>query len=193
MFRWSLEGFFSLLLFSFFFFYLPSFLCKNKRNKTTFSCRSKRASLPNQAVPRVVSIKVPILFLLSLLSPQDLTSFLLSSSLSLSLSLSLSISFSLSLSLFLSLSLSFSLSLFPDVYYLPQKPYTVIGTLKDQLTYPEVDPQKESELTVERIRQILKEVFYLIFVFVVGRERKQRGEEREREKRREIKGWWKIF
>jgi putative ATP-binding cassette transporter len=52
-----------------------------------------------------------------------------------------------------------------DVYFLPQKPYCPIGTLRDQLLYPfrttvedEGDENKESRITDERLLQILGEV-----------------------------------
>ena len=34
-----------------------------------------------------------------------------------------------------------------DVYYLPQKPYNVIGTLRDQITYPGPPTHKQAHIT----------------------------------------------
>jgi len=43
-----------------------------------------------------------------------------------------------------------------DIYYLPQKPYNVLGTLEDQLTYP-LD-SKESPITPSEMRRLLNMV-----------------------------------
>lgn len=42
------------------------------------------------------------------------------------------------------------------VFYIPQKPYNVIGTLQDQMTYP--DTSGAEQLTKERLLEILREV-----------------------------------
>jgi hypothetical protein len=42
------------------------------------------------------------------------------------------------------------------VFYIPQKPYNVIGTLQDQMTYP--DTSGAEALTKERLLEILAEV-----------------------------------
>eukprot|EP00668_Euglena_longa_P010985 GGOE01013329.1.p1 GENE.GGOE01013329.1~~GGOE01013329.1.p1 ORF type:complete len:1363 (+),score=510.34 GGOE01013329.1:29-4090(+) len=44
-----------------------------------------------------------------------------------------------------------------DVFYIPQKPYNVVGTLHDQLTYPMLSSDK-GRLTVEQMRDILSRV-----------------------------------
>ena len=48
-------------------------------------------------------------------------------------------------------------SLAGDVYYLPQKPYNVIGTLVDQLTYPK-HAEDQNQLTREQVRNVLMSV-----------------------------------
>lgn len=50
-----------------------------------------------------------------------------------------------------------------DVYYLPQKPYNVVGDLKDQITYPD-PPSKNDGLTPARLRGLLRmvELEYLV-------------------------------
>ena len=54
-------------------------------------------------------------------------------------------------------------SLAGDVYYLPQKPYNVIGTLLDQLTYPKHATEADG-LSRDRVREILStvELDYLV-------------------------------
>lgn len=42
-----------------------------------------------------------------------------------------------------------------EVFYLPQKPYNVLGTLFDQLTYPEQIGEGDTKLTKERLIEIL--------------------------------------
>ena len=42
-----------------------------------------------------------------------------------------------------------------EVFYLPQKPYNVLGTLYDQLTYPEQIGEGDTTLTKERLIEIL--------------------------------------
>lgn len=44
--------------------------------------------------------------------------------------------------------------LFGDVFYLPQKPYNVIGNLRDQLTYPETNSDAK-KLSADRLRELL--------------------------------------
>lgn len=44
-----------------------------------------------------------------------------------------------------------------DVFYIPQKPYNVVGTLHDQLTYPMLSTDK-GRLTVDQMRDILRRV-----------------------------------
>ena len=41
------------------------------------------------------------------------------------------------------------------MFYLPQKPYNVLGTLFDQLTYPEQIGEGDTKLTKERLIEIL--------------------------------------
>ena len=43
------------------------------------------------------------------------------------------------------------------MYYLPQKPYNVIGTLVDQLTYPK-HAEDQNQLTREQVRNVLMSV-----------------------------------
>jgi len=46
-----------------------------------------------------------------------------------------------------------------DVFYLPQKPYNVLGTLLDQLTYPYTRKEKdEAEMTTEALGELLAQV-----------------------------------
>ena len=46
-----------------------------------------------------------------------------------------------------------------DIFYLPQKPYNVLGTLMDQLTYPYTSSNNSKEdLTKEELRQLLNRV-----------------------------------
>lgn len=47
--------------------------------------------------------------------------------------------------------------LISDVYYLPQKPYNVLGDLKDQITYPD-PPEGQKDLTPDRLRKLLRMV-----------------------------------
>ena len=47
--------------------------------------------------------------------------------------------------------------LFEDVFYLPQKPYNVLGTLRDQLTYPKT-ASSDALLTDERLKELLESV-----------------------------------
>ena len=42
---------------------------------------------------------------------------------------------------------------FSDVFYLPQKPYNVIGTLVDQLTYPQAAAEVK-KLSREYVKQV---------------------------------------
>lgn len=48
-----------------------------------------------------------------------------------------------------------SSGLHADIFYIPQKPYNVLGTLSDQITYPEVGRQP---LSLEQLRALLSEV-----------------------------------
>ncbi len=45
-----------------------------------------------------------------------------------------------------------------DIFYIPQKPYSVLGTLYDQLTYPEAEAARGSALTQARLTEILAQV-----------------------------------
>ena len=42
------------------------------------------------------------------------------------------------------------------IFYLPQKPYQVMGTLPEQMTYPDVSAAKD--LSAERLSDILRRV-----------------------------------
>ena len=44
-----------------------------------------------------------------------------------------------------------------DVFYIPQKPYQVLGTLHDQLTYPTLEGS-EAEMSEAELREILEQV-----------------------------------
>ena len=57
-------------------------------------------------------------------------------------------------------------SLAGDVYYLPQKPYNVIGTLVDQLTYPK-HAEDQKQLGREQVRKVLS---YVELEYLVDRE-----------------------
>ena len=69
-----------------------------------------------------------------------------------------------------------SAGLHQEVFYLPQKPYNVLGTLVDQMTYPD-DSRAARDLGREELRAILAQVepLGLVALFVVQRGRTVRG------------------
>jgi ATP-binding cassette subfamily D (ALD) protein 3 len=45
-----------------------------------------------------------------------------------------------------------------SVFYLPQKPYNVLGTLQDQLTYPEQSTERTAQLSRPELHNLLAQV-----------------------------------
>jgi ATP-binding cassette subfamily D (ALD) protein 3 len=48
-----------------------------------------------------------------------------------------------------------------DIFYVPQKPYNVLGTLSDQITYPEVGGKPLSTVQLRHLLQQVELVYLL--------------------------------
>ncbi|KAI5066208.1 hypothetical protein GOP47_0018832 [Adiantum capillus-veneris] len=57
-----------------------------------------------------------------------------------------------------------------EIFYVPQRPYTAVGTLRDQLIYPLTAAQETNPLTEEEIQELLKTVDleYLLDRYPIG-------------------------
>lgn len=48
-----------------------------------------------------------------------------------------------------------------EIFYVPQRPYTAVGTLRDQLIYPLTADQEIEPLTENEMAELLKNVRFL--------------------------------
>lgn len=48
-----------------------------------------------------------------------------------------------------------------EIFYVPQRPYTAVGTLRDQLIYPLTADQEMEPLTENEMAELLKNVRFL--------------------------------
>lgn len=54
-----------------------------------------------------------------------------------------------------------------EIFYVPQRPYTAVGTLRDQLIYPVTSDQEVEPLTRDGMKELLKNVGYLLFCTII--------------------------
>ena len=54
-----------------------------------------------------------------------------------------------------------------EIFYVPQRPYTAVGTLRDQLIYPLTESQEVEPLTHEGMVELLRNVSLRFIVFSV--------------------------
>lgn len=52
-----------------------------------------------------------------------------------------------------------------EIFYVPQRPYTAFGTIRDQLMYPFTVDQKIEPLTYDGMVELLKNVIFHDLVF----------------------------
>lgn len=51
-----------------------------------------------------------------------------------------------------------------EIFYVPQRPYTAVGTLRDQLIYPLTADQEVKPLTREEMAELLRNVGFPFFL-----------------------------
>ena len=49
-----------------------------------------------------------------------------------------------------------------EIFYVPQRPYTAVGTLRDQLIYPLTSDGKKETLTDDEMVELLKNVIFCL-------------------------------
>lgn len=52
-----------------------------------------------------------------------------------------------------------------EIFYVPQRPYMAVGTLRDQLIYPLTSDQETEQLTETGMVELLKNVGILVSLF----------------------------